>query len=175
VSTAAPAIKLTHIQVARRETLRLLVRSKTFMTGAFIILFWILCAIFGYHIAPHDPLDQSFPQLHAMSGANFFGTDQLGRDVFSRVITGARDILLIVPAATLLGIAGGTIIGLVTGYFRAAADRHRRHGPGRAGPLDRNVDHRDRTGVHPDRLANGASRGARRTAARLRRGGAAER
>jgi peptide/nickel transport system permease protein len=122
VSPVAPAIRPSEIKVARRETLRLLVRSKTFMTGAFIIAFWILCAIFGYRIAPHDPLDQSFPQLHAMSGTNFFGTDQLGRDVFSRVITGARDILLIVPAATLLGIIGGTIIGLITGYFRGFVD-----------------------------------------------------
>jgi peptide/nickel transport system permease protein len=122
MSTVAPAIRLTEARVARRETLRLLVRSKTFMTGAVIIAFWIFCAIFGYHVAPHDPLDQSFPSLAGMSGKFPFGTDQLGRDVFSRVITGARDILLIVPAATLLGIVGGTIIGLITGYFRGFVD-----------------------------------------------------
>ena len=122
MSTVAPPIRLSETRVARRETLRLLVRSKTFMTGALIIAFWILCAIFGYQIAPHDPLDQSFAQLQGLSGAHFFGTDQLGRDVFSRVITGARDILLIVPAATLLGIVGGTIIGLITGYFRGFVD-----------------------------------------------------
>jgi peptide/nickel transport system permease protein len=122
VSTVAPPIRLSPIRTARRETLRLLVRSKTFMTGAAIIAFWILCAIFGPVIAPHDPLDQSFPQLVGMSGSHFFGTDQLGRDVFSRVLTGARDILLIVPAATLLGIVGGTIIGLITGYFRGFVD-----------------------------------------------------
>jgi peptide/nickel transport system permease protein len=122
MSTVAPAIRLSPIRTARRETLRLLIRSKTFMTGALIILFWIFCAIFGYQVAPHDPLDQSFPQLVGLSGAHFFGTDQLGRDVFSRVLTGARDILLIVPAATLLGIIGGTIIGLITGYFRGFVD-----------------------------------------------------
>lgn len=122
MSTAAPAIALSPIRAARRETLYLLVRSKTFMTGAVIIAFWIFCAIFGNVIAPHDPLDQRFPQLAGMSGAHFFGTDQLGRDVFSRVLTGARDILLIVPAATLLGIVGGTIIGLITGYFRGFVD-----------------------------------------------------
>lgn len=122
MSTAAPAVRLQAAQVARRETLRQLVRSKTFMSGAIIIAFWIFCAIFGYRIAPHDPLDQSFPQLVGPSATYFFGTDQLGRDVFSRVLAGARDILLIVPAATLLGIVGGTIVGLISGYFRGRVD-----------------------------------------------------
>jgi len=122
VSTLAPAVELPAARIARQETLRQLVRSKTFMAGAIIIAFWIFCAIFGFRVAPHDPLDQSFPQLVGPSAKYFFGTDQLGRDVFSRVLTGARDILLIVPAATLLGIAGGTVIGLVTGYFRGFVD-----------------------------------------------------
>jgi peptide/nickel transport system permease protein len=122
MSTAAPAVRLQTARIARRETLRQLVRSKTFMSGAIIIAFWIFCAIFGDSVAPHDPLDQSFPQLVGPSATYFFGTDQLGRDVFSRVLGGARDILLIVPAATLLGIAGGTIVGLISGYFRGRVD-----------------------------------------------------
>ena len=122
MSAVAAAVQLPAAQIARRETLRQLVRSKTFMVGAIIIGFWIFCAIFGYRVAPHDPLDQSFPQLVGPSAKHFFGTDQLGRDVFSRVLTGARDILLIVPAATLLGIVGGTTIGLITGYFRGFVD-----------------------------------------------------
>jgi peptide/nickel transport system permease protein len=122
MSTLAPAIQLSERQVARRETLRQLRRSKTFITGAIILGFWIFCAIFGRRVAPHDPLAQSLPQLIGMSGSYLFGTDQLGRDVFSRVLAGARDILTIAPAATLLGIAGGTVIGLVTGYFRGFVD-----------------------------------------------------
>ena len=122
MSAIAAAVPLPEARTARRETLRQLARSKTFVSGAIIIGFWIFCAIFGYRVAPHDPLAQSFPQLHGMSGAYLFGTDQLGRDVFSRVLTGARDILLIVPAATLLGIVGGTTIGLITGYFRGFVD-----------------------------------------------------
>lgn len=122
MSTVAPAIDLGAAQIARRETLRQLVRSKTFMAGAIIIGFWIFCAIFGFRVAPHDPLAQSFPQLVGPSAGYLFGTDQLGRDVFSRVLAGARDILLIVPAATLLGIAGGTAVGLITGYFRGRVD-----------------------------------------------------
>ncbi len=122
MSTLAPAIQLSERQVARRETLRQLSRSKTFITGAVILGFWVFAAIFGTRVAPHDPLAQSFPQLVGLSRSYLFGTDQLGRDVFSRVLAGARDILMIAPAATLLGIAGGTIIGLITGYFRGFVD-----------------------------------------------------
>jgi peptide/nickel transport system permease protein len=54
--------------------------------------------------------------------AHWFGTDQLGRDVFSRVIVGARDILTIAPLATLLGTVAGTALGLVVGYFEGWVD-----------------------------------------------------
>jgi peptide/nickel transport system permease protein len=122
LAPAAPAVQPKQARTARRETLRQLARSKTFIAGNVIVGVWIFCAIFGYRVAPHDPLAQTFPQLIGPSAKYFFGTDQLGRDVFSRVLTGARDILLIVPAATLLGIAGGTTIGLITGYFKGFVD-----------------------------------------------------
>jgi peptide/nickel transport system permease protein len=122
MSAVAAVVPAPEARKARRETLRQLVRSKTFVAGNLIAAFWVFCAVFGYRVAPHDPLSQAFPQLIGMSGAHLFGTDQLGRDVFSRVLTGARDILLIVPAATLLGIVGGTTIGLITGYFRGFVD-----------------------------------------------------
>ncbi len=122
MSTVATTVQLSESRIARRETRRQLLRSKTFNAGAIIIAFWVFCAIFGFRIAPHDPLAQSFPQLLGPSRTYPFGTDQLGRDVFSRVLAGARDILTVAPLATLLGIVGGTIIGLVTGYFRGLTD-----------------------------------------------------
>ena len=122
LAPVAPAVQPSAARIARRETIRQLSRSRTFIAGAIIILFWVFCAILGSHVAPHDPLSQAFPQLLGPSRAFPFGTDQLGRDIFSRVLAGARDILTIAPAATLLGIAGGTIVGLVTGYFRGRVD-----------------------------------------------------
>jgi len=108
--------------VARRETLRALARSKTFIVGMVIILWWVFCAFFGATIAPRDPLNQTSHVLAAPSGHFLFGTDQLGRDVFSRVLAGARSILTIAPAATLLAIVAGTALGLVTGYLRGIVD-----------------------------------------------------
>ncbi len=102
---------------------RLLVRRPTFCVGAGILLFWIVCAVFGHLFAPYNPLAQQLLDANAApSGAHWFGTDPLGRDVLSRVIVGARDILIITPLATVLGTALGTVLGLAMGYFGGALD-----------------------------------------------------
>jgi peptide/nickel transport system permease protein len=121
VSTVTVPVR-SEARIARRETLGQLVRSPTFIAGALIVGFWVVCALFGSSIAPKDPQDQSFEPLLRPGGDHTFGTDLLGRDVFSRVLVGASDILKVAPLATLLGIAGGTVIGLVTGYFRGFVD-----------------------------------------------------
>jgi peptide/nickel transport system permease protein len=110
-------------RIARRERLRLVLRSKTFLVGSVILLFWIFCALFGQAVAPRDPFaSDPLNRLAPPSGDFWFGTDRLGRDVFSRVLAGARDILTVAPLATLLGTALGTALGLVTGYFRGLVD-----------------------------------------------------
>jgi peptide/nickel transport system permease protein len=108
---------------ARRDRVRLLLRSPTFLIGIFVLLFWVFCALFGQYLVPVDPYDDDLMYLlMPPSGAHWFGTDALGRDVFSRVIIGARDILTIAPLATLLGTVLGTAIGLLVGYFRGIVD-----------------------------------------------------
>jgi peptide/nickel transport system permease protein len=110
-------------RVARRERLRLILRSKTFLVGSVVLLFWIFCALFGEAVAPKDPfVSDPLNRLASPDGDFWFGTDRLGRDVFSRVLAGARDILTVAPLATLLGTALGTALGLVTGYFRGLVD-----------------------------------------------------
>jgi len=97
---------------------RLLLRRPTFWVGAAILLFWIVCAIFGRSFAPYNPLAQQLLAANqAPSGAHWFGTDPLGRDVLSRVIAGARTILIITPLATILGTILGTALGLAMGYL----------------------------------------------------------
>jgi len=120
---AAGAIDAAGPAAARRERFRLLLRSPTFMTGALVILFWIVCALFGQYFVPVDPYaDDMMATLSPPSADHWFGADSLGRDVFSRVIIGSADILTIAPLATLLGTILGTAIGLITGYFRGIVD-----------------------------------------------------
>lgn len=108
---------------ARREVRRELLRSPLFLIGALVVLFWIVCAIFGSQIAPHSAYGQNLEAINkAPSGAHLFGTDALGRDMLSRVIVGARNIMIIAPLATLLGTIAGTILGLIMGYFRGIPD-----------------------------------------------------
>jgi peptide/nickel transport system permease protein len=119
---SAAAISAGQVDL-RGDVFRRMVRQKTFIVGAIIIGFWILAAIFGNALVPHDPFGQNLENINqAPSGAHWFGTDQLGRDMFSRVITGARDILITAPLATLLGTVLGTALGLVMGYFRGVVD-----------------------------------------------------
>lgn len=103
--------------------MRLLLGSPSFILGTVVILFWVACAILGGRVTPYDPLFDQTPDLGVPPSSEYwFGTDRLGRDVFSRVIAGSRDILLVAPLATLLATVFGTALGLTTGYFRGIAD-----------------------------------------------------
>ena len=121
----APPEERDEARLARRERLRLLARSKTFLAGVFLFGVFVFCAIFGRAVVPYDPFGAPtdlLDKLQPPSTEHLFGTDQLGRDVFSRVVVGARDILAVSVAATLLGVVLGAALGLVTGYFRGVVD-----------------------------------------------------
>ena len=119
----SPAPPGLEARTARRERVRVLLRSPSFVLGTLVILFWLACAILGDGITPYDPLfDQTADLSVPPSSEHWFGTDRLGRDVFSRVLAGSRDILLIAPIATLLATFFGTALGLITGYLRGIAD-----------------------------------------------------
>jgi peptide/nickel transport system permease protein len=106
-----------------RSPSRALLRSGEFMTGIAIVGLWVVCALLGQHFAPYDPFaDDILNALSAPSRQHWFGTDQLGRDVFSRVLVGSRDILEVAPLATALGVGLGLLLGLASGYFRGALD-----------------------------------------------------
>ena len=107
----------------RREQLHQLIRSKTFVIGALILLWWVVCAIFGTSFVPFGATNTDILNTNlAPSAAHWFGTNNVGEDILSRVIVGSRDILEIAPLATLLGTVIGTTLGLVQGYLRGAVD-----------------------------------------------------
>jgi len=97
-------------------------RQPLAVVGSVIAVAWIVVAIFAPLIAPYDPLAQNFAISQAPSGAHLFGTDELGRDVLSRVIFGSRvSVPIALLLVTLAALIGG-LIGGVAGYFRGIVD-----------------------------------------------------
>jgi len=114
---------------ARKERLRLLYRSPAFVIGVGVLAFWIFCAFFPEVAGRYDPFEPVRNSDGSIFGARtgpsseaWFGTDQIGRDVYSRTIHGARSVLTIAPVAAVLAVIGGTVLGLVTGFYRGVVD-----------------------------------------------------
>ncbi len=110
---------------ARVQRWHVIRRSATFWVGAAITLAWVVAAIFGDLLTPYDPFgtpQDVLNRLQPPSAANWFGTDELGRDVLSRVIVGARQVLTVSLAATVLGTILGTALGLIVGYYGGLVD-----------------------------------------------------
>ncbi|MGB8859442.1 MAG: ABC transporter permease [Ilumatobacteraceae bacterium] len=114
-------------KTARRERWRLLRRRPGFIIGVFIAGFWTTCALLGDRITPYDPFKDRDGLMCgrapcAPSSKHLFGTDKIGRDILSRVMMGARDLLLVAPVAAVLAVVAGTILGMVMGYYRGVVD-----------------------------------------------------
>ena len=104
-------------------------RNKTAVGGLVIILLFILTAIFAPVLSPHDPLDISLydqlkPPIWHKGGTskNILGTDDLGRDILSRLIYGARVSLTVAVVSVGLAFVIGTLLGSVSGYYKGVLD-----------------------------------------------------
>ena len=94
-----------------------------FTFGVIICLFWIIMAIIAPLVAPYDPVVQDLTlRLKAPSAAHIFGTDNFGRDIFSRVIYGGRYSLLAGCLTVVIAGCIGTIYGAIAGYVGGAMD-----------------------------------------------------
>lgn len=96
--------------------------------GAALLTPWLLCALFANWIAPFDPLSSmtplELPLAHGPGGQLFvLGTDDLGRDILSRLIYGARTVLVWAGLATVIAYLIGIVTGLVAGFYRGWIDR----------------------------------------------------
>jgi len=106
------------------------VASGTGLAGLILVGFWLFAAIFANQIELFNPLAQIAELQHAAPGAidphsglpYLFGGDKLARDVFGRVVAGARIVLIIAPLATLLALSVGIALGLPAGYFGGRID-----------------------------------------------------
>jgi peptide/nickel transport system permease protein len=105
------------------RTFRRLAAYPLSLVGTIIVILFLLLAVFGPNIAPYeyDTIIRGAARLPP-SAEHFFGTDSLGRDVFSRVLWGAREIILIPGIATLLSVLIGTTLGLFLGYYGGWVD-----------------------------------------------------
>src|SRR5215813_6521515 len=111
-------------QVSRTRTLWAAIKRKPLgMVSAILIVVLVLTAIFANVLAPYDPLAaQPEIRLAPPSWAHPFGTDDIGRDVLSRVIYGSRISLWVGLLAVGIGTFAGMIIGLVSGYWEGRLD-----------------------------------------------------
>src|SRR5262249_17491369 len=98
-------------------------RSRSGTWAGVLVLCLVVLAIIGPSIAPYDPLASSLAsRLQAPSVRHLFGTDDLGRDVFSRVLYGARLDFALGLVAVAIGLSVGAVGGLVSGFYGGAAD-----------------------------------------------------
>lgn len=106
------------------DKIKILCSENKLAAISFVVIVVIaLMAIFAPAAAPYDPTKQDLlHRLEGMSPEHIFGTDQLGRDVFSRMIYGARVSLVIGLLPTFLSLALGTVLGLISGYLGRTAD-----------------------------------------------------
>ena len=91
--------------------------------GAFIVLAAVVAALIGPAIVPFDPADQELPlRLEGPTGAHWMGLDELGRDIFARVLAGARISLLV--GLVVVGVSStlGIVLGSIAGYFGGRID-----------------------------------------------------
>ena len=99
------------------RALRRLARRRGAMAGLVLVLFFVLIALLAPYIAPHDPLETSWSAVRKAPSAMYvFGTDEIGRDVASRVIWGARASLLAGLVSVSIALSLGVPVGLLAGY-----------------------------------------------------------
>jgi len=113
------------------EGVSIVFASKTAVIGLAIVLFWVSVAVFAPFLTPYTPLEQDWKAPNqGPSSTHILGTDELGRDLWSRLIYGARVVLVIMPISESLWVPGGTALwgvftalligmtlGLVSGYY----------------------------------------------------------
>lgn len=112
-----------------------LLRNPRVVLGGIVLLMLVACAVLAPWLAPHDPLEQDFlaplqppawssqaPAPEAGRAPYWLGTDNLGRDVLSRLIWGARTAAIVAVAAALLAALAGTALGAAAGYFGGRTD-----------------------------------------------------
>jgi peptide/nickel transport system permease protein len=108
---------------ARRRQLANALRQPSISIGAVVMVLFVLAALLAPLLAPYNPLGQNIPaSLNPPSAGHLFGTDKLGRDIFSRILYGARISLFVGLSVVLMSATLGTLLGVLAGYLGGWAD-----------------------------------------------------
>ena len=120
---SAAGLAQTARAVPRSKVLRRLLRRPAASIGLAVIAGFVIVALGASVVAPYDPIATSFATVRkAPSVAHWFGTDEIGRDVLSRIVYGARASLLAGVVSVLISISVGVPIGLLAGYAGGMTD-----------------------------------------------------
>jgi len=125
ITRATPSATAETPKLWRRiwNSVSIVFRSRVAVVGLIIVVFWVLVAVLAPVIAPHDPLAQDAKAINQGPSQLYpLGTDKLGRDILSRLIHGARMILVLAPLSVLASVFVGTCLGLTGGYFGGLID-----------------------------------------------------
>lgn len=117
LAARVPASRREARMIQARQRFRSILANPSSFVGLVIVVMFVVVAVFAPLLATHDPNAQDFAvRLSPPSAAHWLGTDQFGRDVYSRLVYGARPTLLIVLMVVLLSAPFGFVLGLVAGY-----------------------------------------------------------
>ncbi|WDR02185.1 hypothetical protein PSQ19_16265 [Devosia algicola] len=119
----ATGIKRAKSRNLWRDAARRFVRNKLAIVGMVVVVVFLVLAILGSAITPYDPFDQDLiAALQGPSPAHWLGTDDLGRDVLSRLIIGARTALFVAIVTISISLVIGIVLGTMAGYLGPWAD-----------------------------------------------------
>ncbi len=120
-----PGIEAPPSPTLLQESIYLLLKNKAAVAGLVIIILFVLTAFFAPLLSPHDPLEQimAMRKLPPLSPGHILGTDDLGRDLLSRLIYGARISMVIGVISVGIGLLSGILIGVVSGYYGGIVDK----------------------------------------------------
>ncbi|HKK92246.1 MAG TPA: ABC transporter permease [Longimicrobiales bacterium] len=106
----------------RNPIVRELVRSRIAQVSAVITLVYVILAVFGPQLAPYDPTAMLTLPRQGPSAEHWFGTDEIGRDIFSRMLVSARVAMTVGFVAVGIGLVVGGVLGVVAGFFQGWID-----------------------------------------------------
>jgi peptide/nickel transport system permease protein len=120
---ATPTLSRPKTASFRAQLFKHMRKYRSFWAGLFVLAVFMVLVVAAPVIATHDPLAQDMPnRLDPPSAAHYFGTDELGRDMFSRTIYGAQISLPMALVVVTISLLGGSLLGALAGFFGGALD-----------------------------------------------------